>query len=88
MCHNSPSPLTAAACEGDVILAAASYQVPLLWLALFGSEDLTQVEMPMEDIEGSASTGKVPTLFAQVDVARSRYFTVRPCCRPRKSAEF
>lgn len=71
MAHASRRPLTARS-EAHIV-AAASYQLPLLWLTLFGADDLTTVTMPLEDAAGHESEGPVPTLHAPFDGACSRY---------------
>ena len=72
MAHGSPVPLTAAEHE-EAILAAASNQIPLLWLSLFSEADLKMVDMALEDAEGNESRGPVPTLHAATPDAVVRY---------------
>ena len=82
MAHESATPVVAAQHE-DKIVAAASYQVPLLWLALYSIADLESVDMMLEDDQGNASVGPVPTLhtsreaYASEETGRSEIY-VRP----------
>jgi hypothetical protein len=72
MSHNSEAPLVAAEAE-DFIVAAASNQIPLLWLSLFRTSDLRNVDMPLEDAQGNESVGPAPTLLSALDLARAAY---------------
>lgn len=77
MTHDSAKPLTASDAS-DAILAAASYQVPLLWLALFSTDNITSVDMPLEDVEGHESIGAVPTLLCPTSESKERYASLKP----------
>jgi hypothetical protein len=72
MAHDSADPANGVSGTAK-ILAAANYQIPLLWLSLFDSEDVKAVEMPIEKADGSESTAPVPTLHAPIESARARY---------------
>jgi hypothetical protein len=54
-------------------LLGANYQVPILWIALFDSSDLTYVDVPCTDSEGKDVLEKIPTLLTSYAKARAIY---------------
>jgi len=72
MSHDSERPLVAGETENSII-AAANYQIPVLWLSVFRPSDLLNVEMRLEDAEGNESIGPVPTLHASLEAAKGVY---------------
>lgn len=57
----------------EACLLAASYQLPILWLALFDADDLVNVAVPCENEEGEAISEQVLTCFASLEKARATY---------------
>jgi hypothetical protein len=76
MAHSSERAKTAELAE-DACLLGANYQVPILWIALFDSSDLTYVDVPCTDSEGKDVLEKIPTLFTSYAKARAIYATRR-----------
>jgi hypothetical protein len=87
LCHDSDAPLVASEDGEQAIVAAASNQLPVLWLCLFQPADLMTVDMPLEDIEGHQSVGPVPTLFANLKSARASWRDREPSIRGVLPAE-
>jgi hypothetical protein len=72
MAHSNECATTAELAE-DACLLGANYQVPILWIALFDSSDLTYVDVPCTDSEGKDVLEKIPTLFTSYAKARAIY---------------
>lgn len=72
MNHNQSEPALAADLE-DACLLAASYQLPILWLALFDSDDLVNVLVHCENDAGEQVSELVLTCFASTGKALKTY---------------
>lgn len=68
MNHHQSEPALAAELE-EACLLAASYQLPILWLALFDSDDLTNVLVHCENDAGEEVSELVLTCFASTEKA-------------------
>ena len=54
-------------------LLAASYQIPVLWLAMFSDADLTTVKTRLQTADGQEFTEDLPTLASPAQEAVRRY---------------
>lgn len=72
MNHSQSEPALAAEL-GDACLLAASYQLPILWLALFDSDDLVNVLVHFENDAGEQVSELVLTCFANTGKALKTY---------------
>src|SRR2546428_6846148 len=59
-------------------LLAASYQIPVLWLAMFSDGDLTTVKTRVKKDGGQELTEDLPTLVSSTQEAIRRYQSRRP----------
>ncbi|EGH11940.1 MULTISPECIES: hypothetical protein [Pseudomonas syringae group] len=76
MNHHQSEPALAAELE-EACLLAASYQLPILWLALFDSDDLTNVLVHCENDAGEEVSELVLTCFASTEKALKTYSSRR-----------
>lgn len=72
MFHSHDRPTTAELAE-DACLLAANYLVPVLWIALFDSSDLTYVDVLCTDAEDKDVLESIPTLFTSYAKAHATY---------------
>ncbi len=70
--HSEDSPVSLDIQRGQWLLAA-SYQIPILWLALFSEIDIKIVATRMQDANGNEIIERVPTLVSRVSKAVQRY---------------
>jgi hypothetical protein len=68
--HSRPQ---AAAEVSSACLLGANYQIPILWLALFRSDDLVLAPVPCTSDAGEETMENIPTLFAATAEARANY---------------
>ncbi|MDU8360089.1 hypothetical protein [Pseudomonas syringae group sp. J309-1] len=76
MNHSQSEPALAAELE-DACLLAASYQLPILWLALFDSDDLVNVLVHCENDAGELDSELILTCFASTEKALKTYSSRR-----------
>ena len=67
MNHDEPIPVRASSAPEGIALLAANYQVPILWMALFGPADLRRMKLPDSEV------GDIPTMLASTADALRRY---------------
>jgi hypothetical protein len=72
MNHAVGAPTIAGEAE-EACLLGANYQIPILWMAMFDSDDFTVVDVPFTNDDGEESVEKIPTLFAATGKAMKTY---------------
>src|SRR4030095_3826862 len=70
--HAEKTPVSLDNQRGNWLLAA-SYQIPVLWLAMFSDADLTTVKPRVQKADGKELPEELPTLTSSTEEAVRRY---------------